>query len=123
MGRVKEYAIEQETANEVLEDDFGDDDIFAGDDSDTEPEVDLYGPVDFDDVDAVLQRIFAIVEQYPTGGESAWFHYLNDWDRRFCLNLYDMWITTSKTPLSPKQIKKSKVILRKMITPAFGTRG
>lgn len=82
------------------------------------PEIDLYGPVDFDDLTQVLERIFAVVEKYPTGGESAWFFFLNDWDRRFVLNVYDMKITSGRCPLSEKQINKARVILRKMLTPS-----
>lgn len=99
-----------------IDDASDDDDIFAGDDSDKD-EVDLYGPVNFENIGDVLQRVFAVVETYPTGGDSAWYFFLNDWDRRFVLNVYDMYVTTGKAPLSDKQIKKAKVILRKMMTP------
>lgn len=73
--------------------------------------------VNYDDMAEVLKRIFAVVETYPDGGCSAWFYFLNDWDRRFVLNIYDMWTTTGRVPLSEKQAKKARVILRKMMTP------
>lgn len=119
MGKMKEYILEQESMNKLLSDDIDDDDIFAGDDSDSDEEIDLYAPVNFDDTAQVLERIFSVVEKYPAGGDSAaWFFFLNDWDRRFVLNIYDMFVTTGKAPLSEKQIKKAKVILRKMMTPS-----
>ena len=78
----------------------------------------LYEPIDYSNNAKVLERIFAVVEKYPDGGEAAWYCFLNDWDRRFVLNIYDMWVTTGKAPLSSKQEKKAKVILRKMMTPS-----
>jgi hypothetical protein len=74
--------------------------------------------IDFDNSADVLSRIFAVVETYPTGGNGAWYFFLNDWDRRFVLNIYDVFVTTGKAPLSEKQAKKARVILRKMLTPA-----
>lgn len=73
--------------------------------------------VDFDNIADVLSRIFAVVETYPSGGNGAWYFFLNDWDRRFVLNIYDVFVTTGKAPLSEKQAKKARVILRKMLTP------
>jgi hypothetical protein len=78
-----------------------------------------YSPIDFSDATAVLQRMFAAVERYPSGDDCAWFHYLNDWDRRFVLNIYDMFVTTGKAPLSKKQEVKAAVILRKMMVPSW----
>lgn len=102
-------------------------DAFEGEpeayDEDSDEAIDLYSPVDFDDVGEVLKRIFAVVERYPTGGGTAWWTFLTDWDRRFVLNIYDVFVTTGKAPLSPKQIQKAKIILRKMMTPASGGTG
>ena len=96
------------------------DDVFAGDDSDDDNEIDLYAPVDFTDLDEVMARMFAVVERSTTGHDQPWFHYLNDWDRRFVLNLYDRQMTTGSCPVSEKQAIKAAVIVRKMMTPVSG---
>jgi len=121
MGRMKDFVIANEGSEDMFLSDADSDDIFTGDD--TDDEVDLYAPVDYRDIAKVLERIFAVVEKYPDGGESAWYYFLNDWDRRFVLNIYDMWVTTGKAPLSLKQEVKARVILRKMMTPSTHSEG
>jgi hypothetical protein len=119
MTKMEKYALEEfEKRFSKSTNSLEEEDIFDGDDTDNE--VDLSGPVDYSDTAKVLERIFAVVEKYPHGGETAWYYFLNDWDRRFVLNIYDMWVTTGKAPLSLKQQSKAKVILRKMMTPSMG---
>ena len=96
------------------------DDIFAEDDSDLDSGADLYGPVNFADLDDVLARMFAVVERSTTGDDQAFYFFLNDWDRRFVLNLYDRHVTTGSCPVSEKQAQKVRVIVRKMMTPMSG---
>jgi len=92
-------------------------DVFDGDDSRPDNEIDLYAPVNFADLREVLDRMFAVVERSVTGDDHAWYFFLSDWDRRFVLNLYDRQVTTGSCPVSEKQAKKAKVIVRKMMTP------
>jgi hypothetical protein len=92
-------------------------DAFDWDDSRPDNEIDLYAPVNFADLREVLDRMFAVVERSVTGDDHAWYFFLSDWDRRFVLNLYDRQVTTGSCPVSEKQAKKAKVIVRKMMTP------
>lgn len=116
MGKLKDYAIDREARGLAFDEDeqtsVNDGDVDAAAE---EPCI----SVDYSDITDVLGRIFAVVEKYPDGGDSAWFYFLNDWDRRFVLNIYDMWMTTGRAPLSVKQQAKAKVILRKMMTPSM----